>query len=106
MRSQGLPYTLEAGTIRNHFTLQLQNKSDRRRVYFVAPGGGELTGYDDLEFIIPQPRVEVDALSDQPVTIFATMPRSSYEASGDFHFTFTDSASGLVDAVKVRFRGP
>ena len=106
MRSRGLPFTIDEGVIRNLYTLQLQNKSDQRRVYFVEPAANALAGYEGVEFIIPQPRVEVAPLSDVPLTIFAMMPRSEYTLSEDFHFTFTDSLAGISDDVKVRFRGP
>jgi cytochrome c oxidase accessory protein FixG len=106
MRSQGLPYTIEDGVIRNLYSLQLQNKTDQRRVYFVAPAADGAATMPGIEFIIPQPRIEVDGLSDAPLTIFAMQPRSLYTVSRDFAFTFTDSISGVANDVPVRFRGP
>jgi len=106
MRSQGLPFTIDDGVIRNLYTLQLQNKTDQRRVYFIEPAKDALAGHEGVDFIIPQPRVEVAGLSDVPLTIFAMMPRSEYSVSEDFNFTFTDSNSGLASDVQVRFRGP
>ncbi len=106
MRSQGMPYTIDGDKIRNLYTLHLQNKTDRARVYKLAPGEGALAGREGVEYIIPQDRVELDALDDRQLTVFVTMPRSSYAASEDFAFAVTDSASGIVQNIKVRFRGP
>ena len=75
-------------------------------MYFVGPAEDALTGYEGLDFIIPQERVVLDALSDQQLTVFAMMPKTSYSLPEDFHFAFTDSASGVVQKIKVRFRGP
>ena len=40
MRSQGMPYTIEEGMIRNLYTLHLQNKSDEARTFLVSAGDG------------------------------------------------------------------
>ncbi len=106
MRSQGLPFTIDQGQIRNLYTMHLQNKTDQRRVYLVAPAEDALTSHQGVEFIIPQDRVELDGLGDQQLTVFAVMPRSSYSEPEDFNFAFTDSLSGVVQRIKVRFRGP
>ena len=106
MRSQGLPYSIDGDQIRNLYTLHLQNKTDTRRVYLVAPAADALAGHDGVTYIIPQDRVELDGLSDQQLTLFAVMPKSSYTLPEDFNFAFTDSIGGSVQNVKVRFRGP
>ena len=106
LRSQGMPYTIENGVIRNLYTLHLQNKSDISRVYFVAPAADALAGREGVEYIIPQDRVEIDRLGDRQLTLFAMMPKSSYSLPEDFHFAVTDSVSGTVENIKVRFRGP
>ena len=106
LRSQGIPYTIEEGVIRNLYTLHLQNKSDSSRVYFIAPADGALAGHEGVDYIIPQGRVELDRLSDRQLTLFAMMSKSSYTLPEDFHFAVTDSISGAVQNIKVRFRGP
>jgi len=106
LRSQGMPYTIEDGVIRNLYTLHLQNKSDAERVYFLAPATDALAGHTGVEYIIPQDRVQLERLGDRQLTLFAMMPRSSYTVAQDFHFAVTDSVSGTVENVKVRFRGP
>jgi cytochrome c oxidase accessory protein FixG len=106
MRSQGMPYIIEDGQIRNLYTMHLQNKTDHPRVYFVAPAEDALASNPGSSFIVPQERVALDRLGDQQLTVFAMMPKSSYVLPEDFHFAFTDSASGVEQRVKVKFRGP
>jgi len=106
MRSQGMPYTLDGDQIRNLYTMHLQNKTDDSQVYFIAPADEALAGYDGVDYIIPQGRVVLAPLADQQLTLFAMMPKSNYSLPEDFHFAVTDSASGVVQRIKVRFRGP
>jgi len=106
MRPQGLPFTIEQGRIRNLYTLHLQNKTDEPRVYTLAPAADALAGLDGVEWIIPQPRIALDPLGDQQLTLFVTMPRASYAGPTDFHFSLGDSISGVDQRVGVRFRGP
>jgi len=106
MRSQGMPYTIDAGNIRNLYTMHLQNKTDENKVYFISAADDALAGYEGVSYIIPQPRIALSPLGDQQLTLFAIMPKSSYSLPEDFHFAFTDSATGVVQKNKVRFRGP
>lgn len=106
MRSRGLPFTIDGDNIRNLYTMHLQNKSDETKVYFIEAADDALAGHSGAHYIIPQPRVQLDALSDQQLTLFAIMPKSEYSLPEDFHFAFTDSATGVVQKKKVRFRGP
>ncbi len=106
MRSRGLPFSFQDGNIRNLYTMHLQNKSSERRVYFLTTEPGALADKEGVEFIIPQPRIELPPLADVPLTAFAEMPRTSYDLPEDFRFTVTDSGSGEVQNIKVRFRGP
>ncbi len=106
MRSQGLPYTIDGDQIRNLYTMHLQNKTDDTKVYFITPAEDALEGHEGVSYIIPQPRVQLSPLGDQQLTLFAIMPKSSYSLPEDFSFAFTDSATGVVQKAKVRFRGP
>lgn len=106
MRSQGMPYVIDAGNIRNLYTMHLQNKTDEEKVYFISAADDALAGYEGVSYIIPQPRIALSPLGDQQLTLFAIMPKSSYSLPEDFHFAFTDSATGVVQKNKVRFRGP
>jgi cytochrome c oxidase accessory protein FixG len=106
MRSQGLPYTIDGGVIRNLYTLHLQNKTDLEKVYFLTPASEALAGIEGVEYIIPQGRIALAPLADQQLTLFAAMPKANYTLPLDFHFTVTDSATSRAQDVKVRFRGP
>ncbi len=106
MRSQGLPYSIENGVIRNLYTMHLQNKSDVEQIYFIRPADGALAGHEGVEYIIPQDRIVLEGFGDRQLTFFTMMPKSSYSLAEDFHFTFTDSTSGVTQDIKVRFRGP
>ncbi|MCP4547487.1 MAG: cytochrome c oxidase accessory protein CcoG [bacterium] len=106
MRSQGMPYTIEGELIRNLYTLHLQNKTDRKQIYLIAPAADALSEHGNVEYIVPQPRVELEGLSDVQLAIFASMPKSSYTGPEDFNISFTDSTTGVVQNIKVRFRGP
>jgi cytochrome c oxidase accessory protein FixG len=106
LRAQGLPYTFDEGGIRNLYTLFIQNKSDARRTFLVAPAEDAAVLGEAAEFIIPQPRVSLGALDDARVPLFAVLPRQAYTAPVDFHLAVTDSATGTVQRVQVRFRGP
>ncbi len=106
LRTQGLPFTIEQGRIRNLYTLQIENKDDRGNVYFVGPAAGALDGHEGVEFIVPQPRVQLAAMGGAPISIFVSMPRTSYTGAAEFAFTVRDSASGLGEDLTVRFRGP
>ncbi|MCP4572167.1 MAG: cytochrome c oxidase accessory protein CcoG [bacterium] len=104
-RTRGLPFVVENGVIRNHYSMLLQNKTDESRVYFVKARQDALAGHAGIEFLIPQERIELAPFGDAPVTLFAMMPLSNYVAPEDFNFTFSDSAGGIADDVQVRFRG-
>ena len=65
-----------------------------------------MAGHQGVDYIIPQARVELERLSNRQLTLFAMMSKSSYVLPEDFHFAVTDSASGNVQNIKVRFRGP
>ncbi len=106
MRSQGMPYSIQDGVIRNLYTMHLQNKTDSPQVYFITPSAGALAGYEGVEYIIPQQRIELPGFGDRQLTFFAMMPKENYTLPEDFRFAITDSATGVTQNIKVRFRGP
>lgn len=106
IRSRGMPYVMEEDRIRNLYTLHLQNKSTDIQTYFVTAGVDEVPGGATLQFIVPQPRIELPGLADVQIPIFAYLPRSAYTGYFDFHFSVIDSLSGRERRIEVRFRGP
>jgi cytochrome c oxidase accessory protein FixG len=106
LRSAGLPFTVEDGRIRNNYAFALQNKSSESRVYFIEPAADALAGHENVEYIVPQKRIALAPLTDRQIAIFASLPRDSYTGPEDFAFAFTDSAAGVTQEIKVRFRGP
>ena len=70
LRSAGIPYTVDDGRIRNNFAFALQNKSSERRVYFIAPAADALAGHENVEYIVPQDRIELDPLTDRQIDLF------------------------------------
>ena len=106
LRSRGLPFSIQEEQIRNLYTLHLQNKSDQDHTFLLAPDEDAAQLGAALDFIIPQPTIRLGGLADMRLPLFATLPLKDYTVPQDFHFTVTDSASGQVERVKLRFRGP
>jgi cytochrome c oxidase accessory protein FixG len=106
LRSQGLPFTITDDGVRNLYTIFVQNKSDETRTFLIAPGDDAAGLGPAAEFIIPQDRVRLEALGEARVPLFVTLPREQYTAPMDFSFAVTDSATGTLQSVQVRFRGP
>jgi len=106
LRARGMPYTITEDGLRNLYSIFVQNKSDRERTFLVAPGEDAVALGDRAVFIIPQDRVRLDALGEARLPLFVTVPREDYTVPQEFHFSVTDSATGTVRLVQVRFRGP
>jgi len=104
IRPRGMPYVMEEDRIRNLYTLHLQNKTAASQVYRVAAGAGD--GGGGLDFLIPQPRVELAPLADIQLPVFAYLARDAYSGPFDFHLSVTDSATAQQHRIEVRFRGP
>jgi len=107
LRSRGMPYTLVEGNIRNLYTLYVRNKTEEDRTFHVAPGEGSAAALGtNAEFIIPQTSIQVNGLGEARMPVFVTIPQGEYSVPTDFDFAVTDSATGVVRPVTVRFRGP
>jgi len=106
LRARGLPYTITDDGLRNLYTIFVQNKSDQLRTFLIAPGDDAAVLGDRATFIIPQDRVRLDALGEARLPLFVTVPREDYTVPQEFLFSVTDSATGTVRSVQVRFRGP
>jgi cytochrome c oxidase accessory protein FixG len=106
LRAAGMPYLLEEGRIRNLYTLHIQNKSPEAGVYFLEASLPEGTTGTPPEFLLPQPRMEIESLADARIPVFAYVGREEFESAFPIEFTVTDSASGRSERVEARFRGP
>jgi len=106
LRSKGLPFVLEETTIRNLYSLHVQNKTAVKATYRIAPHPESVAAHPELEFIIAQKELTLESLADGEAPIFATLPRDVYSGSFDFQFLVTDIATNSERAVTVRFRGP
>ena len=106
LRSRGLPFSIEEGSLRNLYTLHIQNKSDQAHTFLITPGDGSENLGDRVQFIIPHASLRLAPLADEQVPLFVTLPRDRYAGAVEFHFAVTDSATGTKQQVKVRFRGP
>lgn len=106
LRQKGLPFAIEEGKIRNLYTLNLQNKTDRHRVFFLTPVISDDAASLDPEFIIPTKRIELDGLATRQVPVFAFIPREKWLEPFDLGVAIADSADGERQVVDLLFRGP
>lgn len=106
LRSQGLPYSIQEGAIRNLYTLHIQNKSDETRTFGITAGDGLTALGSAAEFIIPQARVRLAPLGDAQVPLYVILPQAAYAGAREFHLEVADSATRRALAVSVHFRGP
>lgn len=104
LRSPGMPYILDQGTLRNMINLDVQNKENAARVYgievsFPPDGPSPLV-------VLPQPRMRLEALTDRRIVAVASLPLDLYREPIPMRITVRDSLSGEVRAVTVKFLGP
>ncbi len=71
----------------------------------MAPGEDAAALGDTVEFIIPAGPGPPRGARRARLPLFVTLPRDAYTAPVDFHLAVTDSATGTVQLVQVRFQG-
>jgi cytochrome c oxidase accessory protein FixG len=103
LRTRGMPYTIEDGTIRNLLQVNVQNKGKERRVFTIRL---DAAGRGDLSTVIAEPRLVLDGLADATVPIFLTIRQDAYENAFPLTIAVRDSASGEERQVEARFLGP
>ncbi len=106
LRSRGLPFILEEKSIRNLYSLHVQNKTAATATYRIEPHPDSVAAHPELAFIIAQPEIRLEALDDREAPIFAILPRENYDAPFEISFLVTDVATAIQRTVTVRFRGP
>jgi cytochrome c oxidase accessory protein FixG len=104
LRSTGLPYVLEEDSIRNVYTLRVQNKQDRAQVYTISvePEGAPAS----LEVVVSQPSIHVEALADERTPIVARVSRTDWDLPFPLKLRVTDAETGRSEAIEIKFRGP
>ena len=105
LRARGLPYQLEATAIQNVYDVRIQNKRDEPAVFHVRMDRPDGTP-ESLEVVVPQPRLEIPALADVRSPVVGRIPRDDWQAPFPLSVAVTDSATGHVRSIEVRFRGP
>jgi cytochrome c oxidase accessory protein FixG len=79
VRLPGMPYTREAGSLRNAFELHVVSKSSRTVDVVVEPAAAP-----DLAFVVPISRTHLEALGSRRLPIFVTMDSSRFTADRPF----------------------
>ena len=70
-----MPYELEETRIRNLYNLRIQNKDSRPVTLMVRSVDSDQT----VEWVIPQPELDFEAMEDQQIVLFAFVDREAYE---------------------------
>ena len=105
LRARGMPYELREDRIQNRYSLQVENKTDTAGAYAIEPLD-PLPGTPEVEWRIASRSLEVAPFSETQVAIFALLDRSEYEGRFDLEVQITESSTGHVEVVTLRFRGP
>ncbi len=79
VRLPGMPYTREAGTLRNAFELHLVNKAGEPRILEI-----QAVPSPDLEFIVPISSVRLEPLEGRRVPFFVTLEHSRFTVDRPF----------------------
>ncbi len=106
LRTAGLPFTFTDESVRNLYSLHIQNKTGEERTYSIAPAEDTIAAHPEIAFIIPEREVRLASFDDTEVSVVAELARSDYVESFTFHFVVTDISTGESERIAVRFRGP
>jgi cytochrome c oxidase accessory protein FixG len=105
LRTRGMPYTIEGGSIRNLFNLRVENKrGDERR--FTLRSGPPTPGTPVAQVVIAQTEITLSAFSDATVPVFVTTTLDGYSEPFPIRLSVADGASGESRTVELRFIGP
>ena len=106
LRARGMPYEIDATSIRNLITLHLQNKTGEPHTYFLEPVLTPEAQALNPEFIVPERRARLAGLADVKLPLFVTVSREKYTEPFPLAIAVTDSTTGKTRSVKVQFLGP
>ncbi len=105
LRARGMPYSIENERIQNLFTIHVQNKSAQPASYRLALAA-PAPGQPAIEWRISSEEIEIEALGESKVAIFAFVPRAEYKAPIPSTLLVTDEKSGLIQSLELHFQGP
>jgi cytochrome c oxidase accessory protein FixG len=105
LRTRGMPYTIEGRTIRNLFTVRVENKRPEARAFSLR-AAVPAAGTPRVEVVIAQPEITLAAMGDATVPVFVTVDLDAYRDPFAVPVTVTDTASGLATHLELRFIGP
>jgi cytochrome c oxidase accessory protein FixG len=100
LRFQGMPYLLEATTVRNQFELHLVNKNPTDSTFTVR-----VDSPVPASVVVPQREVKLGSLESFRVPLFITVERTQ-RVPFTFQIEVADQASGQVKRLEARFLGP
>ena len=103
-RQPGLPYVMDAGEVRNSFTIHLFNKQSGTATFLVEP-----EAIPGAKFVVPLARVELASFGSATAPVFVSMPAAALK--GDFPVTIRVRREGATDdkgtiTVTGKFLGP
>lgn len=74
LRHEGAPFAIVDGQVRNSLRIHLVNKAGQARVFLIAPESA-----NNIDYIVPQTRVELDSLASTYVPILAMLPANEMQ---------------------------
>ncbi len=95
------PFVLDADQVRNHFLVHLVNKGPAPVTLELAP-----LAEPPLQVIVPQPRVELEALGSLQLPIIISVPRAAYRPGLTVRLRVREPESGSTRELTIPVSGP
>ena len=106
LRVQGAPYTLDAGLVRNAYSIHLVNKRSRETTFRLEPADDPMRE-PSAAFVIPLKEVKLEPLAQVSTPIFVTVPVADFKMDHPMKIRVTpvDSPND-ARVVSAPFLGP
>jgi cytochrome c oxidase accessory protein FixG len=101
IRQQGLPYSLDQGSIRNAYLLHLVNKTHDASTFKI-----ELELPEGAQGLVPLPQVPLASLGSLSIPLDVALPMAQWHGSFEVSARTTDLGTGKVVETRSRFLGP
>ncbi|GAB4147631.1 MAG: cytochrome c oxidase accessory protein CcoG [Planctomycetota bacterium] len=104
VRAPGMAFTIDAGLVRNSFTLHLLNKLPEARDFRI-----EGLGPEGAEIVIAQPEIRLESLSDAQIVVLVQQGRKSFQRGRQLEVRVTttgDEGRPLERIARAPFAGP